>query len=194
MGVDELTAYLGPVLSEKGKGFVSWGLLPSYPTLKSYIELLLDTPEFFVMFWNSVKIVFFSVAGQLLFGIPAAWGFARYKFPFKKVPAEAATASVRSTRTTVAPCWARTFAQPKPMPWAAPVTIAIFPSRFPIFLFSFMHCLNELRMSSLYAVIIKARSGFVTNQAQKIRTTKILFWQNGCILCTFWEMHLGKKR
>ncbi len=32
---------------------------------------------------------------------------------------------------------------------AAPVTIAIFPSRFPIFLFSFMHCLNELRMSSL---------------------------------------------
>ena len=85
MGVDELTAYLGPVLSEKGKGFVSWGLLPSYPTLKSYIELLLDTPEFFVMFWNSVKIVFFSVAGQLLFGIPAAWGFARYKFPFKKI-------------------------------------------------------------------------------------------------------------
>ena len=85
MGVDELTAYLRPVLSEKGKGFVSWGLLPSYPTLKSYIELLLDTPEFFVMFWNSVKIVFFSVAGQLLFGIPAAWGFARYKFPFKKI-------------------------------------------------------------------------------------------------------------
>ena len=35
--------------------------------------------------------------------------------------------------------WARTFAQPKPMPWAAPVTIATFPSRFPIFLFSFMH-------------------------------------------------------
>jgi hypothetical protein len=42
-------------------------------------------------------------------------------------------------------------------------------------------------MSSLYAVIIKARSEFVTNQAQKIRTTKILFWQNVCILCTFWE-------
>ena len=78
MGIDELTSYLGPVLSEKGKGFVSWGLLPSYPTLRSYIELLLDTPEFFVMFWNSVKIVVLSVGGQLLFGIPAAWGFARY--------------------------------------------------------------------------------------------------------------------
>ena len=37
------------------------------------------------MFWNSVKIVFLSVGGQLIVGIPAAWGFARYKFPFKKV-------------------------------------------------------------------------------------------------------------
>lgn len=84
MGVDELNTYLAPVLSEKSKEFVSWGLLPSYPTLRAYVELLLDTPEFFVMFWNSVKIVFLSVTGQLVFGIPAAWGFARYKFPFKK--------------------------------------------------------------------------------------------------------------
>ena len=85
MSVDELNTYLAPVLSEKSKGYVSWGLLPSYPTLRAYVELLFDTPEFFVMFWNSVKIVFLSVAGQLIFGIPAAWGFARYKFPFKKI-------------------------------------------------------------------------------------------------------------
>ena len=85
MSVDELNAYLAPVLSEKGKGYVSWGLLPSYPTLRAYVELLFDTPEFFIMFWNSVKIVFLSVAGQLIVGIPAAWGFARYKFPFKKL-------------------------------------------------------------------------------------------------------------
>lgn len=85
MGVGELKSYLGPVLSEKISGFVSWELLPKYPTLRSYVELLLDTPQFFVMFWNSVKIVFFSILGQLLFGIAAAWGFARYKFPFKKI-------------------------------------------------------------------------------------------------------------
>lgn len=85
MGIDELSTYLAPVLAEKGEGYVSWGLLPSYPTIRAYIELLFDTPEFFVMFWNSVKIVFFSVIGQLIFGIPAAWGFARYKFPFKKL-------------------------------------------------------------------------------------------------------------
>lgn len=84
MGADELNTYLAPVLAEKSKGYVSWGLLPSYPTLRAYVELLFDTPEFFVMFWNSVKIVVFSVGGQLLFGVPAAWGFARYEFPFKK--------------------------------------------------------------------------------------------------------------
>ena len=85
MGADELNTYIAPVLAEKSKGYVSWGLLPSYPTLRAYVELLFDTPEFFVMFWNSVKIVFLSVGGQLIVGIPAAWGFARYKFPFKKV-------------------------------------------------------------------------------------------------------------
>jgi multiple sugar transport system permease protein len=85
MSVDELNTYLAPILAEKGKGYVSWGLLPSYPTIRAYVELLFDTPEFFVMFWNSVKIVFSSVLGQLVFGIPAAWGFARYKFPFKKL-------------------------------------------------------------------------------------------------------------
>lgn len=85
MSVNELNTYLAPILSEKSKEYVSWGLLPSYPTIRAYVELLFDTPEFFVMFWNSVKIVFFSVVGQLIFGIPAAWGFARYKFPFKKL-------------------------------------------------------------------------------------------------------------
>ena len=47
MSVDELSTYLAPVLAEKGKGYVSWGLLPSYPTLRAYVELLFDTPEFF---------------------------------------------------------------------------------------------------------------------------------------------------
>ncbi|SCI88743.1 Inner membrane ABC transporter permease protein ycjP [uncultured Clostridium sp.] len=84
MGKAELTGHLAPVLG-KGKDFVSWGLLPKYPTIRSYIELLLDTPQFFVMFWNSVKIVFLSIAGQLIVGIAAAWGFARYNFRFKKI-------------------------------------------------------------------------------------------------------------
>ncbi|GAA0738778.1 carbohydrate ABC transporter permease [Clostridium oceanicum] len=84
MDTKELTKNIGAVFSN-GKGFASWIVSPKYPTLRSYIEILLDTPEFFVVFWNSVKIVFFSIVGQLLVGVPAAWGFARYKFPYKKI-------------------------------------------------------------------------------------------------------------
>ena len=36
------------------------------------------------MFWNSVKITAGVLIGQLLVGIPAAWGFAKYDFPLKK--------------------------------------------------------------------------------------------------------------
>lgn len=79
----ELKERLGPVLGSSG-GFVAWALLPQYPTLQNYVELLLDTPEFFVMFWNTVKLTAGVLAGQLLIGVPAAWGFARFAFPFRK--------------------------------------------------------------------------------------------------------------
>lgn len=84
MGAAEISGHLEPILT-KGDSFVTWELIPKYPTVRSYVELLLDTPQFFVMFWNSVKIVFLTLVGQLLVGVIAAWGFARYKFPFKKI-------------------------------------------------------------------------------------------------------------
>ena len=56
-----------------------------YPTLKPYIELLLDTPQFFAMFWNSCRQVFPVVIGQVLIGAPAAWAFARFHFRGKKI-------------------------------------------------------------------------------------------------------------
>lgn len=79
MPLDELTATIGPVL-EGADGSASWPLLPSWPTLQPLAELLLDTPQFFVMFWNSVKLVLPSVAGQLLIGAPAAWALSRLRF------------------------------------------------------------------------------------------------------------------
>ncbi len=84
MGSGELGELLNPVLSG-GKGYVSWKLFPLYPTLKSYVELLVDTPGFFVMLWNSVKITGGVLIGQLLVGVPAAWGLSRFSFPFRKV-------------------------------------------------------------------------------------------------------------
>lgn len=84
MGIDELKEYLGPVLLDM-EGYVRWPLFPKYPTIKSIVQLLLDTPEFFVMYWNSIKIVVFVLVGQLLVAMPAAWAFAQYKFPYKKL-------------------------------------------------------------------------------------------------------------
>lgn len=85
MGKVELKELLLPVLDSGSKGYASWKLLPGYPTLRSYVEVLLDSPEFFIMFWNSVKITGGILAGQLLVGVPAAWGFAKFKFPGKKL-------------------------------------------------------------------------------------------------------------
>lgn len=85
MGSGELKANLSPVLAGEGTGYIKWTLLPLYPTLRSWVQVLLDTPEAFVMFWNSVKMTLAILAGQLLVGVPAAWGFARYRFPGRKI-------------------------------------------------------------------------------------------------------------
>lgn len=84
MGAGELKEDLSPVLSG-GAGYIKWNFLPVYPTLRSWVRLLLDTPEVFVMFWNSVKMTAAILTGQLLVGVPAAWGFAKFRFPIKKV-------------------------------------------------------------------------------------------------------------
>ena len=92
MGQKELNELLGAVLtadsgsaSGQAVSYVFWRVLPLYPTLRSYVKVLMDSPEFFVMFWNSVKITVGVLAGQILVGVPAAWGFARYRFPGKNL-------------------------------------------------------------------------------------------------------------
>ncbi len=74
----ELGQYLGPVFGG-GEGFIRWKLMPDYPTFEHYGRLLFMTPSFFVLFWNSMKLVACILAGQLLVGVPAAWAFAAYR-------------------------------------------------------------------------------------------------------------------
>ncbi len=74
----ELARSLAPILSDTG-GMIHWYIFPGYPTIQHFRKLLLETPQFFIVFWNSVKIVFFILAGQLVIAMPAAWGFARMK-------------------------------------------------------------------------------------------------------------------
>lgn len=82
-GTAETASNLAPVLGD-GTGYASWPLIAQAPTLRAYVELLLDTPEFFVMFWNACGQVFPIVLGQILIGAPAAWAFARFSFPWKR--------------------------------------------------------------------------------------------------------------
>lgn len=84
MGNEEIMETIGPVLQKKDS-YASFKLLPNYPTMKNVTELLLDSPEFFQMFWNSVKLTAGILAGQLIFGTPAAWGLARYTFRGRKI-------------------------------------------------------------------------------------------------------------
>lgn len=77
MGNADLLDCLAPVFRD-GQGFVTWKLIPQYPTLGHYKRLLFGTPQFFVLFWNSIKITLLIIAGQLAAGVPAAWAFAVY--------------------------------------------------------------------------------------------------------------------
>lgn len=75
----ELLDALGAVIGVTG-GKVSWHLLPLYPTGKHLVNLLFYTPEFFTVFWNSVKIAGCILTGQMFVAIPAAWAFAKFSF------------------------------------------------------------------------------------------------------------------
>ncbi|MDO5344230.1 MAG: carbohydrate ABC transporter permease [Lachnospiraceae bacterium] len=76
----ELEEYLSPVLGN-ADGMAGWSLLPRAPSLRSLVGILMDSPQFFAMFWNSLKITLCVLAGQVIVGIPAAWGLARFQFP-----------------------------------------------------------------------------------------------------------------
>lgn len=83
MGSVQLKDALAPVLGSR-EGYVSFPVMPLYPTLRHYVALLLDSPEFFQMFWNSVRFAGGILLGQLCVSVPAAWGFARFEFPGKR--------------------------------------------------------------------------------------------------------------
>lgn len=74
----ELKQYLYPVF-DGGKEFIRWKLMPDYPTFEHYGRLLFMTPSFFVLFWNSVKMVVCILAGQIYRGCAGGLGFAVYR-------------------------------------------------------------------------------------------------------------------
>ena len=74
----DLGGYINSVFMD-GDEFISWKLIPDYPSFANYGKLLFGTPQFFILFWNSMKLVLCILGGQLLVAVPAAWGFAMYE-------------------------------------------------------------------------------------------------------------------
>lgn len=83
MGSRELEETCGAVLSGQGD-CAGFRFFPNYPTLRAYVRLLLDSPEYFTAFWNSMLQTVGVLAGQLLAAVPAAWAFAQFRFPGKR--------------------------------------------------------------------------------------------------------------
>lgn len=77
-GEAELQRTMGPALT--GHGQAVWTLLPSWPTLQGLLQLLLDTPEYFIAYWNTCAQVLPQMAGQVVVGAPAAWALSRLEF------------------------------------------------------------------------------------------------------------------
>lgn len=73
----EIGKYIGTVFTE-GSEFIRWKLMPDYPSLANYKKLLFESPQFFILFWNSMKLAACILLGQLLVAVPSAWGFAVY--------------------------------------------------------------------------------------------------------------------
>ena len=80
----EMGKYIGTVFTE-GTEFIRWKLMPDYPSFANYKKLLFETPQFFVLFWNSMKLTTCILLGQLLVAVPAAWGFAVYQVKGSRV-------------------------------------------------------------------------------------------------------------
>jgi len=65
--------------------FVRFGLLPEQPTLEQYKRLLLGSPQYLRMFWNSVLLVVPVLLGQCVLAPLAAYGLENIRWKYKEV-------------------------------------------------------------------------------------------------------------
>lgn len=80
----ELSQSLLPLMTGQEE-LITWAFFPRYPTFEHYARILFQTPQFFVVFWNSMKMVCLILTGQFFIAVPAAWAFAVYPFRGRKL-------------------------------------------------------------------------------------------------------------
>lgn len=71
-------------LSSHGIHFVRFGLLPHAFTLDQYRQLLLESPGYLRMFWNSVLLVVPVLIGQCVIAPLAAYAFENIRWKYKE--------------------------------------------------------------------------------------------------------------
>lgn len=76
---DELKYTISPLM-DVSNNYVKIDYLAQYPTLKNFSKLMLYTPEFYMVFWNSLMISGSILLFQLIVAVPSAWAFAKFKF------------------------------------------------------------------------------------------------------------------
>ena len=81
---DELAKTLGPLMNFNGK-YSEIDYISQFPTLENFKELLIYSPDFYKVFWNSLFITGTILLFQTLTAVPAAWAFARFLFKWKKL-------------------------------------------------------------------------------------------------------------
>ncbi|MDO5559942.1 MAG: carbohydrate ABC transporter permease [Oscillospiraceae bacterium] len=81
---DELVRTLSPLNEFTGK-YVQIDYIAQYPTLNHFKQLLVYTPEFYRVFWNSLYMTGTILLFQLLIAVPSAWAFAKLRFKWKTV-------------------------------------------------------------------------------------------------------------
>ena len=81
---DELAETISPLVQFTGE-YANVHYLPQYPTLGYFTDLLIFTPEFYTVFWNSLLMVGIILLFQLVVAVPSAWAFARFRFRGKKL-------------------------------------------------------------------------------------------------------------
>lgn len=81
---DELAEMTSSLIQFTGE-YVDIHYIPQYPTLSHFIDLLIFTPEFYTVFWNSLLMTGIILVFQLLVAVPSAWAFASFRFKGKKL-------------------------------------------------------------------------------------------------------------
>ncbi|MBU5314053.1 carbohydrate ABC transporter permease [Tissierella carlieri] len=87
MSMNEVSRHystIGDIFHPEGK-FVDMAIIPEKITLSQYIHILLESPVYLNMFWNSVKIAVPIVVGQLFVSSMAAYAFTILQFKGKEL-------------------------------------------------------------------------------------------------------------